>query len=70
MDFVLLGVIIGSILILCLVRGLALFSARTVARNVYRDGMNAELTNRTNRPRVAGPLKSKFKVNVGRTETT
>lgn len=54
MDFVLLGVIVGTVLILVIVRGVSLFSARTAAQNAYREGMNAELTNRTNHPRVAG----------------
>jgi hypothetical protein len=64
MDFVLLGVIVGSVLILFLIRGLGFLSARTAARMAYREGMNAELTSRRDHPRVAGILKSKFKVNV------
>src|SRR5271163_712972 len=44
MDLTLLGVVIGAILILILIRGLGFYSARSAATRAYRRGMNEEIT--------------------------
>lgn len=49
MDMTLLGVIIGAIVIMFLVRGVGFFAARNAARNTYRNGMNAEITGQRRR---------------------
>ena len=49
MDTTLIGVVVGAILILFLVRGFGFFAARYNARKIYRQGMNAEITRSTSR---------------------
>ena len=52
MDATLIGVVIGVIVILFAVRGIGFYLARRTAREHYRNGMNAELSNRNAHVRV------------------
>ena len=52
MDMTLLGVVIGAIIILILIRGVGFCFARTAARNAYRNGMNREVTGRVTLRRI------------------
>jgi len=52
MDITLLGIVIGAIIILILIRGLGFWFARTAARNAYRNGMNREITGRLTLRRI------------------
>jgi len=54
MDITLLGIVIGAIIILILIRGLGFWFARTAARNAYRNGMNREITGRATLRRIHG----------------
>jgi hypothetical protein len=54
MDLTLIGVVIGAILILFLIRGVGFAFARNAARTAYRNGMNAEIQRPNRRPRVSG----------------
>jgi hypothetical protein len=53
MDLTLIGVVIGAILILFLIRGVGFAFARNAARTAYRNGMNAEIQRPNRRPRVS-----------------
>jgi len=58
MDMTLLGVVIGAILILFLIRGVGFAFARSSARNAYRNGMNAEIQQPRRRVRASGAIPS------------
>jgi len=64
MDLTLLGVVIGAILILILIRGLGFYGARTTAARAYRQGMNAEITGSPRR-RVRAPGTFSLKYRCG-----
>jgi heme/copper-type cytochrome/quinol oxidase subunit 2 len=52
MEMTLVGVVIGAIIILILVRGVGFFFARNAARNAYRNGMNQQVTGRVTLHRI------------------
>ena len=65
MNMTLVGVVIGAILILFLIRGVGFAFARTAARNTYRNGMNAELQQPRRRARVSGTSYLFFRTLTG-----
>jgi hypothetical protein len=54
MDLTLIGVVVGAILILFLIRGVGFYFARTAARNAYREAMNTEVRTRNLRHHHTG----------------
>jgi hypothetical protein len=65
MNMTLVGVVIGAILILFLIRGVGFAFARIAARNAYRNGMNAELQQPRRGARVSGASYLFFRTLTG-----
>jgi mannose/fructose/N-acetylgalactosamine-specific phosphotransferase system component IID len=52
MEMTLVGVVVGAIIILILIRGVGFFFARNAARNAYQNGINQQVTGRVTLHRV------------------